>query len=160
IAYWYPRDGDPMNVNEIWVAPASGGKGASVTAQIDRTLLHSVWAPDGKALLVGGHDGTQTALWLQPLTVQAGTLDLARVPPTWTLGADARFDRGGGIVFTGSDAGRPTELYYLASPNSTPRRLTDFNAEVAGRALGKVETITWETHDKFKADGVLTYPPD
>ena len=39
-------------------------------------------------------------------------------------------------------------------------RLTDFNAEVAGRALGKVETITWETHDKFKADGVLTYPPD
>jgi dipeptidyl aminopeptidase/acylaminoacyl peptidase len=73
---------------------------------------------------------------------------------------DARIDSRGGVVFTGSEPGRPTELYYLASPTGTPRRLTDFNVEVAGRALGKVETITWETHDKFKADGVLTYPPD
>jgi dipeptidyl aminopeptidase/acylaminoacyl peptidase len=160
VAYWYPRDGDPMNVTEIWVAPASGGKGECMTTALDRCLLHSVWAPDGKTLLVGGHDGTRVRLWLQPLGGQARALELGRVCPTWSYGMDARFDRRGGIVFTGSEPGRPTELYYLASSNGTPRRLTDFNAEVAGRALGKVETITWESHDKFKADGVLTYPPD
>jgi dipeptidyl aminopeptidase/acylaminoacyl peptidase len=38
--------------------------------------------------------------------------------------------------------------------------MTDYNSEVAGRALGKVESITWSTKDGFKADGILTYPPD
>jgi dipeptidyl aminopeptidase/acylaminoacyl peptidase len=160
VAYWYPRDGDPMNVNEIWVAPAAGGPGTCLTAKLDRALLHSAWAPDGKALLVGGHDGTHTALWLCPLAGEPRRLELGRVDPAWGYGMDARFGRTGAAVFTGSEPGRPTELYYLDSPTAAPRRLTDFNAEVAGRMLGKVEALTWKTHDGFEADGVLTYPPD
>jgi dipeptidyl aminopeptidase/acylaminoacyl peptidase len=38
--------------------------------------------------------------------------------------------------------------------------LTDFNSDVAGRALGKVESITWDVKGGFKGDGVITYPPD
>jgi len=160
IAYWYPRDGDPMNVTEIWVAPAAGDKGVCLTGKLDRCLLHAVWAPDGKALLVGGHDGTHTSLWLYPLAGESRRLDLGHVDPSWSFGLDAQFGRGGAIAFTGSEPGRPTELYYLGSPAATPRRLTEFNAAVTGRNLGKVETITWKTHDGFEADGLVTYPPD
>ncbi len=160
VAYWYPRDGDPMNVNEIWVAPTTGGAGVCLTGKLDRCLWHSVWAPDGKALLVGGHDGTHTALWLCPLAGEPRRLELGRVDPDWRYGLDARFGRTGALVFTGSEPGHPSELYYLDSPAGTPRRLTDFNAEVGGRALGRAEAITWKTHDGFEADGVLTYPPD
>jgi dipeptidyl aminopeptidase/acylaminoacyl peptidase len=73
---------------------------------------------------------------------------------------DARFGRSGAVVFTGSEPGHPTELSSLETPTAAPRRLTDFNAEVAGRTLGKVESPTWKTQDGFEADGVLTYPPD
>src|SRR2546426_12812032 len=62
VAYWYPRDGDLNNVNEIFVTAAAGGAGASVTRALDRNLLRAIWMPDGKALLVGGHDGTRTAV--------------------------------------------------------------------------------------------------
>ncbi len=160
VAYWYPRDGDPNNVMEIWVAPTAGGKGACLTRKLDRCLLHSVWTPDGKALLVGGHDGTHAAFWLYPLVGEPRRLELGRVCPSWMYQMDATIGRGGVVAFTGSEPGHPTELYYLASPSGTPRQLTDFNAEVASRSLGKVETMTWKVGGDFQADGVVTYPPD
>jgi dipeptidyl aminopeptidase/acylaminoacyl peptidase len=160
VAYWYPRDGDANCIVETWVAPAAGGKGTCATAKLDRCLFHSVWMPDGKSLLVGGHDGTHVALWIQPVSGEARRLDLGRVCPTWFYQMDAHVGRDGAIALTASEPDRPTELYYLEAPDARPRRLTNFNDEVAGLSLGKVETISWETHDRFKADGVLTYPPD
>jgi dipeptidyl aminopeptidase/acylaminoacyl peptidase len=160
ITYWYPRDGDPNNVNEIWVTPAAGGRGRCLTQDIDRCLLHSVWMPDGKTVLVGGHDGTKVGLWLQPLAGPARKLDLGRACPSWAYQMDAHAGRNGAIAFSASEPDRPTELYYLESPTGQPRRLTDFNHEVAEFNLGKVETITWKVNGDFKADGVVTYPPD
>jgi dipeptidyl aminopeptidase/acylaminoacyl peptidase len=160
VAYWYPRDGDPNSINQIWVGPAAGGQGTCLTTHLDRCLLHSVWMPDGKSLLVGGHDGTRAALWLYPLVGEPRRLELGQVCPTWFYAMDAHVGRTGAVVFTGSEPNRPTELYYLASATGTPRRLTDFNKEVASRALGKVETITWKVGGGFEADGLVVYPPD
>src|SRR5207253_6224143 len=65
------------------------------------------------------------------------------------------------IAFTGSSPGRPTELYYLATPGATLRRLTDLNGEIAERQLGTVERFEWQGGgpDGYREDGVLTYPP-
>ena len=68
---------------------------------------------------------------------------------------DAVVGRGGAVAFTGSEPDHPTELYYLDSADKPPRRLTDFNAEVAGRSLGKIETMTWKVGGGFEADGIL-----
>jgi dipeptidyl aminopeptidase/acylaminoacyl peptidase len=160
VAYWYPRDGDPNSINEIWVAPTAGGKGTCLTAKLDRCLLHSAWTPDGKALLVGGHDGTHAAFWVYPIVGEPRRLELGRVCPTWMYAMDASMSRTGAIAFTGSEPDRPTELYFLDSAAGTPRRLTDFNKEVAGRALGKAEAMTWKVGGDFEADGVVIYPPD
>jgi dipeptidyl aminopeptidase/acylaminoacyl peptidase len=157
VAYRLPRDGDPMNVGEVWVGPVTGGEGACLTRALDRNIISAVWSSDGKGLLVAGHDGTHVSMWIQPVAGEVRHLDLGRVCPT---GTDAQFGRNGAVVFTGSEPGHPAELYYLESITATPRRLTDLNVEVAACSLGKVEAVTWETHDKFKADGLLTYPPD
>ncbi len=131
IAYWYPRDGDPMNVNEIWVAPAAGDKGFCLTTKLDRQLFHSVWAPDGKAILVGGHERTHTAMWLCPL---AG----ARAAWSWDtsirVGASGWTPTSAGTVPSSSPAasraGRPSCTTWpppparrAASPTSTPKSL-------------------------------------
>ncbi len=160
VAYWYPRDDDPNNENEIFVTQAAGGDGSDATRSIDRDLQRVIWMPDGNSLLVGGHDGTLTALWLQPLAGTAKKLRLGDISPTWSFWVDAFVGRKGEIAFTGSTPTQSSELYYMASANDTPRRLTDFNHEIASLALGKAEKFEWKGPDGFQEDGVLFYPPD
>jgi dipeptidyl aminopeptidase/acylaminoacyl peptidase len=159
LAYWYPRDGQRANENEIFVAPAAGGDGTDVTRGIDRNILRAIWMPDGKSLLVGGHDGTQVGLWLQPVGGLAKKLALGEVSPSWSFWVDAAVGRNGEIAFSGSTPQQPTELYLMSSVDDAPRRLTNFNQEIAGLALGHTERFEWPGPDKFTEDGVVVYPP-
>jgi dipeptidyl aminopeptidase/acylaminoacyl peptidase len=160
VAYWYPRDSDPNNENEIFVTQTAGGDGSDATRTIDRDVQRVLWMPDGNSMLVGGHDGTQTSLWLQPLAGAAKKLSLGDINPSWTFWVDAFVGRKGEIAFTGSTPAQPSELYYMTSASGTPKRLTDFNHEIASLTVGKAERFEWKGPDGFQEDGVLFYPPD
>ena len=159
IAYWYPRNGQVVNVYEINVTSATGGEGRSVTQALDRYVFRSMWMPDSKSFITGGNDGTRVSLWLQPLEGAARRLDLGNVNPAGSYWIEASVSNDGALAFTGSEPQRPVELYYLSSPTAKPKRLTDFNGVTAALSLGKVEKIEW-TNDDFRMDGVLTFPPD
>ncbi len=160
VAYWYPRDGDPNNENEIFVTPTTGGDGTDATHGIDHDLMRAIWMPDGTSLLVGGNDGTQVSLWLQPLNGAARKLALGDVSPSWLFWIAAFVGRKGEIAFTGSTPRQPSELYYMAAANDNPKKLTNFNHEIATLDLGVADRITWDGPDGFQEDGVLVYPPD
>jgi dipeptidyl aminopeptidase/acylaminoacyl peptidase len=160
VAYWYPRDNDPNNEVEIYVANTSGGEAVDATRAIDRSLFRALWMPDGKSLLVGGHDAVSTALWLQPLDGAPRRLDLGDISPSWSYWVDFNVGRDGAIAFTGSEPLHPRELYYMSSASAKPRRLTSLNDEVmASLELGNIERFTW-TNDGFNEDGIVVYPPD
>jgi len=159
VAFWYPRDGDQNQVNEINVVAAAGGEPRPITRAIDRCLFQSRWMPDGRSILTGGNDGTRVSMWLQPLDGPARRLALGRVNPSWSFWIDVAVGRSGAIAFPGSEPQHPTELYYMASADATPKRLTSFNDPVAALDLGKVERIEWQGPDGFAEDGVLIYPP-
>jgi dipeptidyl aminopeptidase/acylaminoacyl peptidase len=159
VAYWYSRDGDVNNVNEIYVVGAGGGDPVSATRGIDRSVFRQFWTPDGKALLVGGHDQTSVAIWLQPVGGAARKLDLGEVNPSWSYWVDMNVGRDGAIAFTGSEPYRLRELYYMSSVDAKPRRLTSFDDWASELDLGKVERVTWK-NDGFDEDGVVVYPPD
>jgi len=156
IAFLHPRGGDPASVGEAWVAPASGGPGASSSAALDRNLLWLLWRPDGETLLVGGNDAARSALWEQPLRGAARRIDLGAVVEV----SDLSQAQNGAIALVGSEEGRPEELYLLERPGAGPRRLTAFGDAVAALSLGRSERITWRSEDGFEPDGVLTLPPD
>lgn len=160
VSYWCPRDRDPNNVNDVYVTSLSGGgEGVDLTRPIDRCLYASVWTPDGKALVVGGNDGTRVSLWRAPLDGPAKRLELGDVHPAWSFFVDVSVGPDGSIAFVGSEPHHPAELWILAPGATEPRRLTDLNAEIAGRDLGKVETFTWQGPDGWKEDGVVVLPP-
>lgn len=160
VAYWYPRGGDTRNVNEVWVSPTAGGKGTPVTREIDRNIARAIWMPGGKSLLVGANDQRRVGLWIQPIGGRPRRIETGRVSPASSFWVDVSVGPKGEIAFVGSEPDRPAELYYLASATAAPKRLTDLNREIAQLALGRVETIHWQTHDGLRADGVVVYPPD
>src|SRR5438874_847252 len=82
-----------------------------------------------------------TALWLQPLPGVAKKLPLGDISPSWAFWVDVFVGRQGEIAFTGVTPTQPSELYYMRSANDAPRRLTDFNHQIASLALGKAEKL-------------------
>ncbi|MGH9865572.1 MAG: S9 family peptidase, partial [Candidatus Acidiferrales bacterium] len=160
IAYWYSRDGDPNNENEIYVAPASGGDGQDITRTIDRDVERAIWMPDGKSLLVGGHDGTGLSLWLKTFGEPARRIDLGNIEPSWSFWVDMTVGSKGDVAFTGSTSNQPAELYYMSSVDASPKQLTNYNSAIAALDLGRVQSIDWDGPNGFHEDGVLTYPPE
>ncbi|MGA8212734.1 MAG: hypothetical protein WB799_04025, partial [Candidatus Sulfotelmatobacter sp.] len=143
IAYWFPRDGDYNNENEIFVASSTGGEGTDLTRALDRDVLRAIWMPDGKSLFLSGNDGTRTAIWIQPLDGAARKIDLGDANRCGEFWLDANVGKDGSIAFAGSTPTQPNELYYLASP-AKPKRLTDFNHEIAALNLGRTDTFEWK----------------
>jgi dipeptidyl aminopeptidase/acylaminoacyl peptidase len=160
VAYWYPQNGDDAAVNEIYVAPASGGDGTDVTsAIIDTNVQRFIWMPDSKSLLISGHKDTDAALWIKPLDGAATRIDLRGVQPSQGFWLDASVSKTGAIAFAGSEPNHPTELYYMSSASAVPQRVTGYNDALAAYNLGAVHAIQWQ-NDGFAEDGVVTLPPN
>ncbi len=159
VAYWYNKDGDANNQVEIFVAPTSGGDGIDVTRSIDRDIQRAVWMPDGKSLLVGGHDGTGTSLWLVSLDGSARKLHIGDLEPSWSFWVDMMVGPKGDFAFTASSANHPAELYYMTSTDASPRQLTNYNDWISSDALADVKPIEWQGPNGFHEDGIIDYPP-
>lgn len=162
LAFSRPVGGGPFfNAHHIFVADSSGGAGTKVTGAIDRTFYGAVWMPDGKAVVVANYDGARDSIWVQPLDGAPRRLDLGELNPDFGISApDLDTGPGGGLAFVATEPQRPDELYFMASIDATPRRLTDFNAPTAGLDLGAVEEIVWDGPDGFSENGILIFPPD
>jgi len=160
VAYWYPQNGNNAAVNEIYVAPASGGDGTDVTsAVIDTNVQRFIWMPDSKSLLISGHKDTDAALWIKPLDGTATRINLGGVQPSQGFWLDASVAKTGAIAFAGSEPNHPTELYYMSSPAAAPQRVSGYNDAIAAYNLGAVHAIQWK-NEGLAEDGVVTLPPD
>jgi len=155
IAYSRNTGGDPTNGNAIYVTHLGGGPGKDIRKQLDRTINGTAWAPNGKAMWLFGPDRSQVAAWYVTLGGSTQRVNLGNVAISQT-GQTAR--KTGALAFTGTTTSHPAELYYLASPSSTPVRLTNYNGFVSKLQLGHVTEVNWK-NDGFAEDGVLTLPP-
>ena len=159
VAHWWPRDGQSRNVNEIHLGSAAGGESRSITRPLDRNVQRSIWLPDGRSLLVSANDGAGVGLWVQPVDGPARRVKMGAVVATTGFWLDASVGPKGEIVLTGAEPESALELYYLATPESEPRKLTQFNQTQPGVEVGRTEAMEWDGPDGFRQNGVITYPP-
>lgn len=159
IAYWRNRDAKPWTFQDVWLAPFAGGKGRDISIALDKNIYGTHWAADGRSLLVGASTGTTAGLWRLALDGTYKTLDLGGVTPNNGYWMDLDLGRDGTIVFVGSDATDPGELYVIPAAGGVPAAITRENAALADLTLGRVETVTWKGPTGRTLDGVVTYPP-
>jgi len=151
IAYLYPRGPGPISVMNVFVADKQSNR--AVTSALDRDVTSVGWLP-GQRLLMLVSDHAQTALYVQGLNeAHATRLALGELNPTQFSVA-----KTGAIAFIASASNRPAEIYTLASPGATLRKLTNLNAKLASLDYGRSEEITWTGADGQRSDGILTYP--
>jgi dipeptidyl aminopeptidase/acylaminoacyl peptidase len=159
VSYWYNTDGKPWNITEVRVTSTSGQGDRSLTAtDIDRNMMRALWTADSKGLVVGANDGTTVSLWVKPLDGAQRRLKLGSLTPLNGYWVEMNLGPKDQLALIGTTPERASELYYLPTLDSTPVRLTDFNAALDDLERGKSETVTW-TSDKKEIDGVVTYPP-
>ncbi len=154
----YTRSAGPeiiFNPAAVYMTPVAGGEEVLMSKEVDRSLS-CYWMPDGKSMLFSGTDLTKKSLWLAPKGKKPRKIETGKIYPV----SGISIGTNGALVFIGVETQLPDELYYMASTKSRPKKLTDFNNEVASRNLGHVETINWQGPDGFEENGVLIFPPD
>ena len=154
LVFFYPRDGIPANITEVYAA-SPGGSARSITRTLDREILDFTWFSDGRLLLTG-YDELQSAIWMQTENELFKKLNTGEVGEVY----ETSVSKSGSIAFIGEEKYRPVEIFFLANPDAKPERLTDFNHKTAERKQGKREGFRWNSTSGFEADGVLTFPPD
>ena len=158
VAYAHSAGDNQVNPTEAYVTTPDGGNGTAVSHSFDRAVHGIAWLPDSSGVLFTAHDGTTTAIVRAPLT---GTppvrVDVGDLVISSSL--DRATARDGAMVFAASTSTRPVELYYRAAAGAAPLKLTDYNAAIAGLALGETETVSYATSLGPQADAVLMKPP-
>jgi dipeptidyl aminopeptidase/acylaminoacyl peptidase len=154
VAYQQTRGTEvSFSPSAVKAVSAQGGDRRDLTEGLDRSIEWARWLPDSQSLLVAGPDETSRSLWHQPLDGEARRIDLGDI----VFGAGS-LSSGGRLAFTGLRPRHPAELFVLDDLDGSARVLTDFNARIAERDLGRVEKVVWR-NDGFEEDGVLIYPP-
>ena len=152
--------GDEMSIanGEIKLIPATGGEPRLLTAELDAHAQDFSWLPDGQGLCC--------------LVSERGRIDLRRVPldggPVETLLTADReilsYDlspHGQRVGFVASTDRAPYDLYVASLDGSGEKRLTEVNAGwLAGRTLGEVEELWFNSPDGTPIQGWIIKPPD
>jgi dipeptidyl aminopeptidase/acylaminoacyl peptidase len=154
-AEWY-RHGTFNSDGYLVVLPGSGGQGSEATPEIDRNVDWYRWTASGGGLFEAGDDGAHVSLWSATPGGKAKKVDLGDV----NFGNDGSLGKSGALVFVGNTPDDPGEIYYLASPDAQPRKLTNFNSAIEALHLGAMREVTWTGPGGFAEDGILTTPPD
>jgi dipeptidyl aminopeptidase/acylaminoacyl peptidase len=154
-AEWY-RHGTFNSDGYLVVVPSGGGQGTEATPLVDRNIDWYRWTADGAGLLEAGDDGAHVSLWSAPNGGQVKKIDLGGV----NFGNDGTVGKNGGLAFVGNTRSDPGEVYYLASPDASVRKLTNYNSAIESLQLGAMREVTWTGPRGFAEDGILTTPPD
>ncbi len=152
VAYLLPHGPTALSSVDVCMTDSQGHE-TNLTADLDRDVQDYKWMPDGRTLIAYANDGVMRPIWLIKPGEQPQKLD------TLGLGAsELHVGSNGAIAYVASDPTHANEVYYMASPGSRPKRLTNFNETLDSLHYAKEEELTWTAPDGEKCDGVLTYP--
>jgi dipeptidyl aminopeptidase/acylaminoacyl peptidase len=166
-AYTYSGGDNQFSLNQLYIAPASGGDGQAPWSSLDRVYEDAAWFRDG-SILAAVFDGTTISFYRErfgapPQRLSVGDL-VPGVPENTTGGAtvsslEFSIANDGAIAFIGSNAAHPSELY-VRFPDGRVKALTSLNRVFAdSEQLSRGVRFTYQTDLGLRADGVLYYPP-
>ncbi len=153
IAFAFTNPRGPMQ-SELALADADISHPQWLTKSLDRNIYGASFMPDDSVVIQTNDATSRRFFRIMPggryTALALGNIDVNSAPS---------ISRAGAIAFAGFTPDHPSELYVLQPGAHAPTQLTNVNAWIQHRAIGRHEAITWRTRDGLIADGVLTFPP-
>jgi len=127
-----------------------------LTAKFDEDPRLDDWGPDG--LYFEALQKTSAHIFrLDPATQQITRI----TSPDSYLVSDFSFTKDfKTVAVVASDATHMGELYVSPVASFSPRKLTDFSAQVSNWTLGTAEVVSWKSTDGAAIEGILHKPAD
>jgi len=87
LAYWYPRDDNPNNVIDIFVASVAGDNGVNLTRELDRNLQRAIWMPTASLCWSAGTTALRSPCGSSRLKAKPANCPWAMQIPHGTFGS-------------------------------------------------------------------------
>lgn len=156
------RDGFESDKNVVWVRNMATGKNKALTAELDQSFGHLVWAPDNQTIYaISGVDATYQIYELE-LKVSGNEIELkqAKAITEGTHNINSIQLAGERLIGTMNSMSKPAELYAWEM-NGKSMQLSRANTELADNVkMGKVEKRMIKTTDGKDMLTWVIYPPD
>jgi dipeptidyl aminopeptidase/acylaminoacyl peptidase len=148
------------------VAPAAGGDPAAIKSfpMNGAWIAEIVWARDSQALLVTMNEGTFATgaqMFEMPVVrVSLATGHAERVHQRPTVDYNLSLSRDGRtLAYRAVEARSMGDLVVVDLASGAARTVTRVNPDLADRALGRLEAVSWRSFDGMQIWGLLLTPP-
>ncbi|MDT7542467.1 MAG: hypothetical protein QOE33_2371 [Acidobacteriota bacterium] len=172
IAYTgFDQTDDTYRINKLYLMNADGSNKRLLTGDFDRAVGELKWTPDGRGILFAAEDRGSTNIYYMP--AQGGTQPVPATAGVQQLSLSSISKSGLAVGLRAAplepnDVVAFTNLGSLEAINhsrqvkfSSIRQLTHVNDDVlAGRTLGTVEEIWYDSVGGKKIQGWIVKPPD
>ena len=148
----------PPGVSDLFVLPATGGTARDVTEKSGAEVNgDAVWAPDGSAMYLTLHTGTQAQLARLDLATGMAHPIATGFPVSGDFATNAAHT---GWAFVGQASDRPPEVEFLPAfdGGGAAVRLSDVNPQWADAAWVSAQPASWKSADGMEIHGLLFVP--
>jgi dipeptidyl aminopeptidase/acylaminoacyl peptidase len=157
--YYYYTNGHiaAVDLAAVEVKPATSPADVrDLTSKFDENPQPIDWGQDG--VYFAAEQKTNAHLF----RVDPASREIQRITsPDTLLLEDASFTKDfRTVALITEDASHMAELYVSGVSQFAPRKLTDATAQVKDWKLGRVEVVSWKSHDGAEIEGILHKPDD
>jgi len=151
-------------VSRLYVMDADGGNPRPLAASLDRDVSHPRWSADSSAIYFLAEDRGSSHLYAARLdgSVKQVTSGGQRLGSRYAASEPFTLSAGGRVALTRSTTLEPGDI--ISFPVDQPQRWTRLTASndslLAGRKLGQVEEISYDSFDGRAIQGWIVKPPD
>ncbi|MCC6590916.1 MAG: S9 family peptidase [Bryobacterales bacterium] len=159
LAFSAPEDFQFFRRQRVYVRSVAGGPVRKLGNAFDGDADIAFWSPDARTIYF--NEGVGATQQLFALSVASGDVEqLTRYQGVLNVFRD---DDSGKLFATYQDPHSPLNYYAIPSIGDISQRaawkqLTDSNPQVRDLALGKVETVKWNSTDGREVEGVVVLP--
>ncbi|HLF45181.1 MAG TPA: S9 family peptidase [Chitinophagaceae bacterium] len=140
------RPDDPFGRGKSWPLKATPNESGGIIG----------WTPDGKNIIYSEPNKTLNSVYL--LSVDGKSISEWNKGSKEYLSGATLNSTGTHLTFTLQNPSQLPEAYISTVSNFSPQKVTNLNAEHAGKPLPKTEVVKWKGADGREIEGLLTYP--